>query len=61
LFRFSTTSRETRLDARLLRGHVVVERRRILRLLNGNALATDFSETLQSDNQFATAIVDEAA
>jgi hypothetical protein len=45
----------------LLHGHVVVERRRILRLLNGNALAMDFSETLQSDNPFATAIVDEAA
>jgi uncharacterized protein YjbI with pentapeptide repeats len=34
---------------------------RILRLVNGNARATDFSESQQSDNQLATALVDEAA
>jgi len=34
---------------------------RILRLANGNAHATDFAESQQSDNQLATAIVDEAA
>lgn len=34
---------------------------RILRLLNGNARETDFFESQQSDNQFATAVVDEAA
>jgi uncharacterized protein YjbI with pentapeptide repeats len=34
---------------------------RILRLMNGTARATDFFESRQSDNQFATAVVDEAA
>jgi uncharacterized protein YjbI with pentapeptide repeats len=34
---------------------------RILRLVNGNARATDFSDSQQSGNQLATALVDEAA
>src|ERR1700733_15127476 len=34
---------------------------RILRLTSGHARATDFSQSRQSDNQLATAIVDEAA